>query len=167
MVLAHNAVATAAAIGVGWFGQALADLDPRPALTVVLLLAVGAGRRTTRTSRWRRRDPVRWFPPPVRATARAWAGGRCEYLRLLGRCPRPARETDHFVPWARGGATSQANAVASCRQHNQRKGARPPSWLDTAGLWWRRRTYYPAGVPRRPGRHYHPLPCRPARRSTP
>lgn len=125
-----------------------------PALVGVgagLLMALVAG-----GPRWARRDPVRWFDADQRRAARHRAGGQCEYSTWLRRCERPAQETDHFIAWARGGATTLTNAVAACRRHNQGKGASAvPGWQVMA-LRRRRRTYFPPGTPIRPGQRYRP-----------
>jgi len=107
----------------------------------------------------RRRDPQRWFNYAQRAGARSRARWQCEYTarwRLLARCPERAQETDHFTPWARGGATNDRNAVAACRRHNQAKGGRLPTRWTRNLITWRRRSYWPAGVHRKPGARYRP-----------
>lgn len=47
------------------------------------------------------------------------AGWQCEY------CGAPATEVDHVVPVAKGGVDSLDNLVASCRQCNNKKSAKP------------------------------------------
>jgi 5-methylcytosine-specific restriction endonuclease McrA len=123
-------------------------------LVVVLAVALLAGA----AARGRRaRDPARWFDTSARSAGRALAGGRCEYPARGApwrRCRHTAVESDHFIPWARGGATSMANLVAACRWHNQDKGARAPSpWL-TRTIAHRRRGYFPRGRATRPGQRY-------------
>ena len=41
-------------------------------------------------------------------------------------CDAPAREVDHVTPFARGGATSAANAMGTCQRHNLVK--EEPGW---------------------------------------
>lgn len=118
-----------------------------------------AGRRRA----WRRRDSVRFFDGAQRHAARTRAGHRCEYSARWtpwARCSRPAQEADHFFPWSRGGATTTANLVASCRWHNQAKGARQPTAVTAWVIAARRRAYFPPGERRRPGQWYSPLRAR-------
>ncbi|MBW0255816.1 HNH endonuclease [Cellulomonas sp. PS-H5] len=131
---------------------ALAERVPAWGSGLLALVVLARGRR----ARWRRRDPQRWFDAYQRAAGRARAGGRCEYTAAWSwqRCPAASEQADHFRPWARGGATEPENLVAACVRHNQSKGGRMPTLLTTAVITWRRRRYFPAGVPRRPGAWY-------------
>lgn len=107
---------------------------------------------------WRPRDTRRWFDSYERSRGRARAGGRCEYSARRAcwrRCADPAQEADHFLPWARGGATSMDNLVAACRAHNQAKGGRMPSWLTAWLIFRRRRSYFPSSERRWPGSWAH------------
>lgn len=98
------------------------------------------------------RDPVRWFDSDQRRSGFARAQGRCEMEILPGiRCRRSAEHGDHWLPHARGGATSMGNFVAACSTHNLAKSARIPTRGQTARIAWRRRRYFPAGLDRRPG----------------
>jgi hypothetical protein len=134
--------------------------DPVHLVAGVLLAAVLSGfvlRLARRPSR--HRDPVRWFPTSMRSAGRALAQGRCEYparFRPWRRCPHRARESDHFFPWAAGGATTLANLVAACSWHNQAKSGRWPSRLLAGVIARRRRAYFPAGRATRPGQRYRP-----------
>lgn len=50
-------------------------------------------------------------------------------------CGGEATEVDHMAPRARGGATTPANLVASCRRCNKAKGLRTPAeWRRDLGL---------------------------------
>ncbi len=120
-------------------------------LLLVLALAAGKGGNA------QRRDPARWFDTSQRAAGRALAGGRCEYPSRFApwrRCRGRASECDHFIPWAREGATTMTNLVAACRWHNQTKGARWPSRPLARAIARRRAHYFPPGRPTRPGQRY-------------
>ncbi|ANY05709.1 HNH endonuclease [Pseudonocardia sp. HH130630-07] len=53
-------------------------------------------------------------------------------------CPKPVRDLDHHIPWARGGTTSADNLHGLCRGHHKLKDA--PGWQVVAtpdgGLTW-------------------------------
>ena len=102
--------------------------------------------------RHRRRDPVRLFTAAQNARARQLASNRCEHHGLFRRCPSPGAHGDHWFPHSKGGATSDDNLVWLCAPHNLRKSARWPSRRSTRRLARRRRGYFPAGEPTRPGR---------------
>lgn len=128
----------------------LAQLPAHPPV----MLAVAAAVVVVARARTPRRDPQRWFDAAQRAHARTRAGGQCEYTRWGRRCSHRAEEIDHYVPHARGGATTLTHAVAACREHNQAKGARLLPWWQTKALQRRRRTYFPPGEALRPGQRY-------------
>lgn len=122
-----------------------------------LLLVLMVSRMRPLSSPWRRRDPVRWFDALQSAAGRDRAGGQCEYTERFvpwRRCSRPAQESDHFFPWARGGATTVENLVAACTAHNQAKGGRAPSAITRWVIARRRRAYFPAHQTRTPGAWY-------------
>lgn len=97
-------------------------------------------------------DPQRAFTASQRTEGFERAGGRCEMTSWgLFRCSGPAEHADHHYPWSKGGASSLENLVAACQHHNLAKGARLPSRLATRRITRRRRGYFPAGVPTRPG----------------
>jgi hypothetical protein len=60
-------------------------------------------------------------PAAVRVRVMARDNYTCVYCNKA-----PATELDHVFPQSRGGATSDLNTVASCRNCNRRKGARTP-----------------------------------------
>lgn len=75
-------------------------------------------------------DPAqRRIHPILRGAVLDRDGWICEY------CGGAATEVDHVDPRARGGATTPANLVATCRPCNKMKGARTP------GEWRRAETY--------------------------
>lgn len=100
-------------------------------------------------------DPQRGFSLTQRRTAERLAGGRCE-MEGFGwiRCRRAGAHADHWLPWARGGATSEGNLVWACARHNLAKSSRVPTAFATWRLARRRRRYFPAGIPVRPGQWY-------------
>ncbi|GAB3161689.1 hypothetical protein GCM10027059_12500 [Myceligenerans halotolerans] len=103
----------------------------------------------------RARDPRRDYPGPVRREAFGRAGGRCEYTSIPGvRCRRAAEHADHLHPWSRGGATTLANAVASCARHNLVKSDRILAPSVIWALQQRRRRYFPPGADVRAGERY-------------
>jgi len=66
-------------------------------------------------------DPAqRRIHPILRGAVLERDGWTCKY------CGREATEVDHVEPRARGGATTPANLVATCRPCNKGKGARTP-----------------------------------------
>lgn len=105
------------------------------------------------------KDPRRLFSPEARRGAVALAGGRCEgeWLPFV-RCRGPAAQADHWVPWSRGGATSQANLVMLCGPHNRAKSDKLPTTWTTRRLVRRRRRYYPPDLDPRPGHRYRAAP---------
>ncbi|GAA3635306.1 HNH endonuclease [Microlunatus ginsengisoli] len=102
------------------------------------------------------RDPRRLFSGDERRAGFDRAGNRCEFDAWLGltRCRRAAEDADHWWPHGRGGATSMPNLVAACARHNRSKGARPPSRAQSRRIAQRRRGYFPARQPARPGEPY-------------
>lgn len=102
------------------------------------------------------KDPVRLYTTQERRQRFSQAGNRCEmdgWIFFL-RCSRPAEHGDHFLPWAKGGATSQKNFVSACAKCNRRKGAKLPSWGAGQRIAWRRRKYFPKHSDRAPGQRY-------------
>lgn len=76
------------------------------------------------------RDPAqRRIHPILRGAVLDRDGWTCSY------CGGEATEVDHIEPRARGGATTPANLVATCRPCNKGKGIRTP------GEWRRDETY--------------------------
>lgn len=111
------------------------------AVTVLRFPMLGRGPNSSR------RDPWRGFKFAPRATVLQRAGGRCEAARVVawGRCPDPATDVDHIMPWSRGGPTVVSNGQALCREHNRSKGDMTPPWWYVLGLERRRRSYFPEG----------------------
>jgi 5-methylcytosine-specific restriction endonuclease McrA len=67
-------------------------------------------------------DPAqRLIHPMLRGAVLHRDGWSCSY------CGGEATEVDHVEPRARGGMTTPANLVASCRRCNKAKGIRTPS----------------------------------------
>lgn len=65
------------------------------------------------------RDEVRLYTGALRTQCMDRADHRCEWINALGaRCSRRATHGDHWIPHSRGGATSSANFVALCSEHN-------------------------------------------------
>lgn len=124
-------------------------------LAVLLLGLLGRGARGL-GRRSGPRDPRRMFTAEERRAGFARAGHRCELDVWLGlrRCPSPAQHADHWWPHTHGGASTMANLVAACVRHNTRKGSRLPTLSQTRRLARRRRGYFPAGEPTRPGDRY-------------
>lgn len=134
----------------GWVGERPIAAGVLAGVCLLVVLAVVV------RSRSQVLDPVRMFTGPQRVEGFARAGGRCELDGWIPglRCRRPAQHGDHFHPWSRGGATSMNNFVAACAPCNMSKSNRVPApWLGWV-IRARRRRYFPAGVPRRPGEKY-------------
>lgn len=75
-------------------------------------------------------DPEqRRIHPLLRGAVLHRDGWTCRY------CGGEATEVDHVDPRARGGATTPANLVGSCRSCNKTKGIRTPT------EWWRDETH--------------------------
>lgn len=133
------------------------DLIQAHPTATVIICAVGLLAAAITASQIGRqdRDPQRMFNVDQRVACFTRAGHRCE-ITVLGfiRCQRPAVHADHHYPHSKGGATSMANAVAACARHNTSKGAHMPTILETHMIAARRRRYFPAGTPRRPGQWY-------------
>jgi 5-methylcytosine-specific restriction endonuclease McrA len=66
-------------------------------------------------------DRTRHIPAAVRKAIYERDGGRCTFVGAEGqRCgSRMHLEFDHVVPWAMGGASTEANLRLRCRTHNQ------------------------------------------------
>lgn len=101
-------------------------------------------------------DPMRMFTAEQRRAGFARADSRCEFSGLLPftRCRARASHGDHFYPWSKGGATSMENFVAACPTCNLRKSDSIPTMLTAWLIRARRRTYFPPGEPRLPGRRF-------------
>lgn len=116
-----------------------------------LLISVLASLIPRRT----RKDPVRLFKGPMRATGFRRCADRCEgEIVPFVRCRRRADRGDHWFPWSKGGATDLANFVGLCDICNLRKGATVPTIWQTMRLEARRRRYFPLGTDTRPGSKY-------------
>lgn len=114
------------------------------ALAVVLLIRRGRSRIVVA------RDPKRVFTHAERQEMFARAGDQCEHKPIFGRrCAEVPTHGDHIYPWSRGGATTMDNAQGLCARHNGIKSAWRPTWLYIKRLEARRRSYFPAGVPRK------------------
>lgn len=101
------------------------------------------------------KDPQRLFTAQQRRVGFARADGRCEMsVFWFFRCQRRAEHGDHHYPHSHGGATTQANFVAGCSRCNSRKSNRLPGAVQTALIGHRRKRYFPAGTPSRPGDKY-------------
>lgn len=136
--------------GLGWLADNPAAVPFAVAAALLVLVVVRLRSRVGAL------DPVRMYSSQQRAEGFARAENRCEMDGWLPglRCRRPAQHGDHFHPWSKGGATSMSNFVAACATCNMSKSNRMPApwqgWLIAA----RRRRYFPAGIPRRPGQRY-------------
>lgn len=120
-------------------------------LLILALILRAAGSRSEVN-----KDPVRLYTTAERSSRFAQAGGRCEmdgWIPFL-RCRRPAAHGDHFIPWAKGGATSMKNFVSACARCNMSKGAKSPTWAAARRIAWRRRSFFPRGEDRTPGEVY-------------
>ncbi|MGO0605626.1 MAG: HNH endonuclease [Brevibacterium sp.] len=73
------------------------------------------------------------------------------------RCRRRSAHGDHFIPWSKGGASVAENFVAACAPCNLAKSAHFPSIATAVLITWRRRRYFPADLPRFPGKRYDGL----------
>lgn len=136
-------------------GLALEVLDQHPWLKWAVLALVAALTlrfvMSVRMARATQRDPVRLFDPESKGQVAAWCGGQCEHKSLLWRrCSRPGTQGDHLIPWSRGGPTTIENLAMLCGPHNRRKSNHMPSMLYRWRLAYRRRAYFPPGVPRLP-----------------
>lgn len=97
-------------------------------------------------------DPQRLFTNQQRSIASSRAGGRCEMETIFfTRCRRLGAAGDHWYPWSLGGATTMDNQVWACTSCNSSKGARIPTFWQTARLEMRRRRYFPPDASLRPG----------------
>lgn len=102
------------------------------------------------------KDPTRMYSSADRADGFGRTGGRCEFdgWFVLNRCHRPASHGDHWRPWSTGGATTMGNFVSACVRCNTSKGAKVPTFGQTARVTWRRRFYFPRSLDRRPGERF-------------
>lgn len=96
-------------------------------------------------------DPVRMFAPYVRFETFRRAEQRCEYVTWTGRrCPNKAEHADHWIPWSKGGASSEKNCVALCSPCNLAKTNDMPTKSETKRLYKSRRymvnRFYPGEV---------------------
>ncbi|HEU5002534.1 MAG TPA: DUF262 domain-containing protein [Actinomycetota bacterium] len=71
-----------------------------------------------------RRDPKRIFSPEERAAMYYRDGGRCQHSGCGLVVDFASFHADHVEAWAKGGATTLANAQVLCPTHNLAKGAR-------------------------------------------
>lgn len=125
-------------------------------VTMVLVLPWLLGQAARLVPRRVLTDPQRLFSATQRRAAAERAGGRCEMDGLLiwTRCGRPGSHGDHWMPWSRGGATTMDNHVWACAPCNLAKGARVPTFWETARIERRRRRYFSPGGDTRPGARF-------------
>lgn len=139
-----------------WSLAALAVEHPIPLAVVlgvwVLRQLVVAIRRAIPANK----DPQRMFTTAQRVEAFRISQGRCEFDGFwpFSRCGRPAAHADHWFPHTLGGASSMNNLVSGCAPCNLSKGAKVPTFWQTTRIERRRRSYFPPGVPLRPGEKY-------------
>lgn len=166
-VLVVMGVAATGAVGAS--GGLSARVGPGPGVpvwvvAVALLLCVAAvGQKVGRVGRRKGhlQDPQRMYSPEQRREMFERAGNQCEYTGWAWqRCRAAAEHADHLMPWARGGATSLLNGVASCAHHNTSKGAKILPRRQVRALERRRRRYFPPGVDVRVGELYDPATTR-------
>lgn len=100
--------------------------DPAKIFDRALTLLVERLERTKLASALRPRQPQppaaesRHIPASVRRAVWARDGARCAFVGGEGRCAeRGFLELHHVVPYARGGAATEANIQLRCRAHNQ------------------------------------------------
>ena len=93
------------------------------------------------------KDPLRMFVPYVIFEAKRRADHRCEYVDRFGfRCSNSEENgvtlhADHWIPWSKGGASSEHNIVILCSHCNLAKSNVMPFKWETKKLWKSRRGY--------------------------
>lgn len=155
MLPASAELADGAAPGSGLFSEMVGFVQDHLVLlllAVALVVALSAG-RAVRNSAPEQLDPQRMFNADQRRIGAARAGNRCEMDGVFPwtRCKRTGTHGDHHFPWSKGGATSMANFVWACARCNTSKGAKVPTHFQTSRIARRRRKYFPAAIPTRPG----------------
>ena len=135
-----------------WLEVVLGVIAQHPWLLVpaAVVLLVGVVLASPAGGACEYRDPRRGFTVAERRAAFELAAHRCEHNSLFWHpCTNTPTQGDHIFPWSRGGRTTMSNQQALCPFHNSRKSGTVPTRLYILRLQWRRRRYFPDGVPSR------------------